>query len=95
MLIQQSEHNGKGKFYVEIDCRQLAEIEYTMPAADKMIIHHTEVSDELRGKSVGLQLVNQAVDYARANKIKIIPLCPFAKSVFDKKPEMDDVLFKL
>jgi uncharacterized protein len=94
MLIQQSEHNGKGKFYVDIDGRELAEIEYTMPATDKMIIHHTEVSDELRGKNVGLQLVNHAVDYARTNKIKIIPLCPFAKSVFDRKPELDDVLFK-
>lgn len=95
MLIQQSEQNGKGKFYVEVDGRQLAEIEYTMPAADKMIIHHTEVSDELRGKNVGLQLVTHAVDYARTNKIKIIPLCTFAKSVFDRKPEMGDVLFKL
>lgn len=94
MLIQQSENNGKGKFFVEIDGRQLAEIEYTMPAKDKMIIHHTEVSDELRGKNVGLQLVNQAVEYARSNNIKIIPLCPFAKSVFDRKPELADVLFK-
>lgn len=95
MLIQHSEHNGKGKFYVEIEGRELAEMEYTMPAADKMIIHHTEVSDELRGKSVGLQLVNHAVNYARTNNIKIIPLCPFAKSVFDRKPEIGDVLFKL
>jgi uncharacterized protein len=95
MLIEQSEHNGKGKFYVEQDGQQLAEIEYSMPAKDKMIIHHTEVDDVLRGKNVGLQLVNRAVEYARTNNIKIIPLCPFAKSVFDRKPELADVLFKL
>lgn len=58
-----------------------------------MIIDHTEVSDELRGKNVGYQLVHTAVEYARANHIKIIPLCPFAKSVFDKKAaEYGDVL---
>ena len=43
----------------------------------KMIIEHTEVSDELRGQNVGYQLVHTAVEYARANNIKIIPLCPF------------------
>ena len=58
-----------------------------------MIIDHTEVSDELRCKNVGYQLVHTAVEYARANHIKIIPLCPFAKSVFDKKAaEYGDVL---
>jgi uncharacterized protein len=93
MLIQQQEENGKGKFFAEVEGRELAEMTYTMPAPDKMIIDHTEVSDELRGKNVGLQLVNQAVEYARANNIKIIPLCPFAKSVFDRKAELRDVLF--
>jgi uncharacterized protein len=34
-----------------------------------------------------------AVDYARKNQIKVIPLCRFAKSVFDKTPEIKDVLY--
>ncbi|HEY0680109.1 MAG TPA: GNAT family N-acetyltransferase, partial [Chitinophagaceae bacterium] len=83
MLIQQKEENGKGKFYVEYEGRELAEMTYSMPSPGKMIIEHTEVSDELKGKNVGLQLVRQAVEFARGNNIKIIPLCPFAKSVFD------------
>jgi predicted GNAT family acetyltransferase len=37
-------------------------------------------------------LVSAAVDYVRKNNIKIIPLCPFAKSVFDKVKEFQDVL---
>jgi len=93
MLIKQKEIKGKGKFYVELDGRELAEMVYNMPSSDKMIIEHTEVSDELRGKSVGMQLVTHAVEHARTHNIKIIPLCTFAKSVFDKKPELGDVLF--
>lgn len=92
MLIQHKKPGKKGMFLVEIDGNILAEMVYSMAAPDKMIIEHTEVSDELRGKNVGYQLVNTAVAYARQNNIKIIPLCPFAKSVFDKKPEMGDVL---
>jgi len=50
------------------------------------------VSEALRGKSAGKQLVAAAVEYARANQLKIIPLCPFAKAVFDKTPTFQDVL---
>jgi predicted alpha/beta hydrolase family esterase/predicted GNAT family acetyltransferase len=92
MLIQHKKIGSKGLFFVEQDGNILAEMTYTMPATDKMIIDHTEVSDELRGKNVGVQLVHTAVEYARKNGIKIIPLCPFANSVFKKKPEFGDVL---
>ena len=94
MLIQQKQVGHKGKFYVEQGNKELAEMIYSMPSPDKMIIEHTEVSDELRGKNVGLQMVTTAVEYARANNMKILPLCPFAKSVFDRKQEFHDVLFQ-
>ena len=92
MLIQHKLVGNKGMFYVGQDGAILAELVYTMASPQKMIIEHTEVSDELKGKNVGLQLVSTAVDYARDHQIKIIPLCPFAKAVIDKKPEFQDVL---
>jgi len=93
MLIQQKQEGNKGSFYVEDGGNVLAEMTYSMTGSDLMIINHTEVADELRGRNVGYQLVNAAVEYARAGNIKIIPLCPFAKSVFVKKSaEFGDVL---
>ena len=87
------ELNGhKGSFYIENEGERQAEMTFTMAGQETLIIDHTEVGDALRGKGAGLQLVNAAVEYARANNIKIIPLCPFAKSVFDKKEEIRDVL---
>jgi uncharacterized protein len=93
MQIQHKQTGGKGAFYVEGEKDKLAEMVYTMPSSDKMIIEHTEVSDTLRGQNVGYQLVHTAVEYAREHEIKIIPICPFANSVFRKKPEFSDVLF--
>ena len=93
MLIQKKQVGHKGLFYVEGNGKIVAEITYTMSGSDLLIIDHTEVSDELRGKNVGYQLVNAAVEYARANNIKIVPLCPFANSVFKRKSaEFGDVL---
>jgi predicted GNAT family acetyltransferase len=79
-------------FYVQVDGETLARLTYTQPASDTMIMDHTEVDDELRGKNVGYQMVQNAVQYARNHHMKILPLCPFVKSVFDKKPEYHDVL---
>lgn len=93
MLIQQKQEGSKGSFYVEEGGTILAEMTYSMTGTELMIIDHTGVSDELRGKNVGYQLVHTAVEYARTNHIKILPLCPFAKSAFDKRgAEFADVL---
>ncbi len=65
MLIQHKLVGTKGMFFVGQGGSILAELVYTMSSPEKMIIEHTEVSDELKGKNVGLQLVSTAVDYAR------------------------------
>lgn len=57
-----------------------------------MILDHTEVDDAYRGKSIGKKILMFTVEFARENNIKIIPLCPFAKSVFDKIDDIRDVL---
>jgi len=93
MLIQNKQVGTKGMFYVGQEGAVVAEMVYSTPPANKMIIEHTEVDDSLKGKGVGMQLLNAAVAYARNHDMKIVPLCPFAKSVFDKKPELADVLF--
>jgi predicted GNAT family acetyltransferase len=92
-LIKHKHIGNKGMFFVGEDENILAEMTYNMPANDKMIIEHTEVGDELRGQNVGFQLVQAAVEYARMNNLKIIPLCPFAHSVFRKKLDFQDVLY--
>ncbi|MEP2668178.1 MAG: GNAT family N-acetyltransferase [Cyclobacteriaceae bacterium] len=90
MEIQHKETETKGSFYIGEPV--LAEMTYSKAGDNLIIIDHTEVGEELKGKGVGLQLVKAAVEFARNKKIKILPLCPFAKSVFDKKEELRDVL---
>lgn len=92
MEIKHREIGSKGLFYIEIDNEKLAEMSYSKAGDKLIIIDHTEVSEKLKGKSAGKQLLQAAVDYARQHQIKILPLCPFAKSVFDKTPEYKDVL---
>ena len=92
MEIKLEESGSKGSFYIEEQGKRLAEMTFSKAGDKRIIIDHTEVSDALRGKGAGKQLVSAAVDHARKNGIKILPLCPFAKSVFDKVSEFGDVL---
>lgn len=92
MEIQQFNSEQKGYFKAEEDGKEAGRMEYSWAGPDKLIISHTEVNPEFKGRNVGNQLLTAIVDYARQNRIKIIPLCPFAKSVFDKKESIRDVL---
>ncbi len=92
MDIKLEQSQSKGSFYMEENGNRLAEMTFSKAGDRLIIIDHTEVSDALRGTGAGLKLVAAGVDYARKNGLKIMPLCPFAKSVFDRKSEYRDVL---
>jgi len=82
----------KGYFHIDINGKQEAKMTFVFAGENKIIIDHTEVNPGNEGKGLGKKMVIKAVEWARENGIKIVPLCPFAKSVFDKTPEFSDVL---
>ena len=92
MLIQHKQQGNRGIYFIEEDGEVLAELIYTNLSPDRVILEHTEVSGELQGQNIGFQLVNHLVEHARTNLQKVILVCPFAKSIFDKKPDYMDVL---
>lgn len=92
MEVLHEDDGQKGKFYILENGHQVAEMTYTWAGTDRIIIDHTAVDPVLRGKNAGKQMVMKSVDFARQKGIKIIPLCPFANSVFQKSPEIRDVL---
>jgi uncharacterized protein len=83
----------KGAFVWRRDGEKLAELTYSV-AGSRVILDHTDVDDRLRGQGAGKQLVASAVEWARKEKRSLMPLCPFARSVFDKTPGFADVLAK-
>lgn len=90
--IQHEESDTKGSYYVEVGGRKVGEMTYSKAGTDRIIIDHTEVDDSMRGTGLGKKLVERAVEDARKKGISIVPLCPFARSVFDKNENLRDVL---
>ena len=53
---------------------------------------HTEVPDALEGRGIGKRLVKAALDDARAQGLKVVPVCPFVKHYIENHPETQDLL---
>ncbi len=85
-------NDKNGYFHIDIDSKTEAKMTFIFAGSDKIIIDHTEVNEGHNGKGFGKMMVEKAVAFAREKNIKIIPLCPFAKKVFDKTPAFSDVL---
>ena len=55
--------------------------------SDVMTIVHTEVDPALEGKGVAGRLVKAALEHARANGLKVVPVCEYAASYMERHPE--------
>ena len=82
----------RGAFVIERDGRRLAEMTYVRAGAKRVIVDHTFVDDALRGEGAGSRLLQAVVDWARAEGLLVIAVCPFAKSMFERDASIQDVL---
>lgn len=76
----------RGAFVIETAETRLAEMAVAISGGN-LIVYHTHVSDELRGKGIAPRLLENMVGYARENKIKVVPLCTFVHEQFKKHPD--------
>ena len=62
------------------------------PTPERMIIDHTRVLEGFEGRGIARQMVLAAVNFARANSRKIIPVCSYAQKVLTRTDEYQDIL---
>lgn len=85
-------NDKNGNLSIASEGIKIALMTFVFAGPEKIIIDHTEVSPVFNGKGLGNKLIEKAVEVAREKKWTIIPLCPFAKKIFEKNPEFNDVL---
>lgn len=91
--IEREQKGHRGAFFIAREGERVAELTFSAGGDGKLVmLDHTEVSDSLRGQGIARKLVEEAVGWARREKIKLVPVCPFAKAVFDREPSFHDVL---
>jgi predicted GNAT family acetyltransferase len=91
-MITHNDTETKGEFVLTREGKQAGKMTYSKMGASKIIIDHTEVEEPFKNTGAGRELVENGVEWARKNEIKILPLCPFAKNIIDRDPDLQDVL---
>jgi uncharacterized protein len=58
----------------------------------RIVFDHTEVPQVLEGKGLAARLAQVALNFARANHLRVVPLCPYVSSFIQKHPEYQDLV---
>jgi uncharacterized protein len=59
---------------------------------DRLVLRHTEVPPALEGKGLAAKLARTALDFARANHLRVVPLCPYVSSFIRRHREYQDLV---
>ena len=70
---------------------ELCRADYRM-AGEVMRLVHSEVPRKLEGRGIAGQVVRGALDYARANGLKVAPACSYVRAYMRRHKETHDLL---
>jgi predicted GNAT family acetyltransferase len=86
--IEREELNGVHEFVLRVDGERRGFLEFTRPEVGVMRIEYVEVDAHLRGTGLGRELVVKAVDFAREAKLRVVPICGYARAVIHRDPAL-------
>jgi len=92
VTITREDNPTKGRYVAKVaGIDGEGELTYSRVNAHLIIADHTFVPDAFRGMGVARALAQRLVDDARAQGVKIIPLCPYVNAERRKHPDWSDV----
>jgi len=84
-------HNeAQSRFESRVDGK-IALLDYRRNGKD-LALTHTEVPREFEGRGIGSSLVREALEFARANSLAVVPLCPFVAWYIEQNPKYEDLV---
>jgi predicted GNAT family acetyltransferase len=63
-------------------------------ADGRMVFTHTYVPGELRGRGIAEKLVRAALDFARQEKLAVVPACSYVAVFIERHQEFQPLLAK-
>jgi predicted GNAT family acetyltransferase len=88
--VRQPQKVTTGRFEIERD-GDMAYLEYSL-GGSVLVLLHTEVPRNLRGKGMASSLAETALQYARENKLKVDIICPSVLAYLEKHAEYSDLV---
>lgn len=83
-------NTAQGRF--ELDAEGHTALAYYKRDGNVITFTHTEVPPELGGRGVGSRLAKGALEWVRAQNLKVVAKCPFIAAYLGKHPEFSDLI---
>jgi len=91
--IEREEADGRGRYVARIaGIEGEAEITFTRRSPTLISADHTGAPETMKGTGAAMALVGFMIADARANGLKILPICPYVKAQYRKHPDWADVM---
>ena len=90
--IAREDAGSAGQFVLRSAKGVLGKLDFTRPKKGVLQINHVEVNPSQRGSGLGRRLVEAAVQWARDERLTVVPRCSYARSVVEGDPALRDVL---
>ncbi len=82
MEIKHTNNQENGIFEAFVNGKRIGYLSYDWESDSVFAIMHTVVDPEYRGQGIAKSLLDAAVDFARENGYKILPICTYVEKVF-------------
>ena len=83
-------HNAAQKrFEIQLG-DQIAMVKYILGSSE-IIFTHTEVPEAFEGQGVASKIAKVAVEYAKAQGLRIRPMCPYMSAYIQRHPEYHSI----
>jgi predicted GNAT family acetyltransferase len=80
-----------GRFYVDLD-GSTAFLAYRQVDERTLDLRNTFVPQAARGRGVAAEIVRAALDYARAEGLRVIPTCSYVAAAIRRDPSFADLV---
>jgi len=80
------EHQPASRRFMTVVDGETCVVDYRLEGG-VMLITHTGVAPRLEGRGIAAALTRAALDHARAQGLKVNPLCSYARAYMQRHPE--------
>ena len=84
-------HEKDNERFIVYSDGQEAFIEYRL-SEDEIDLYHTYTDPELRGKGLAAQVVRAALEFAKKNNLKVVPICSYVQAFIKKNDEYEELV---
>ena len=91
MDVEVTDNPDKARFEIVADAELAGFVRYHL-RGNESAFPHPETDDRFRGPGLASQLVQAALDTARARHLAVLPYCPFVRGWLEEHPEYADLV---